>query len=344
MSNKVKLYFLYIILIIFLPQLVYCSGELGPWQLTSSMRQGRSIFQAVTRKNFIFVVGGDYLTNALSGVERANINPDGHLSSWSYCSSLNAPRSGGAAFVWDDSIYVMAGISTTGYLATIERSMINGDGTLGVWKVISNSCPLRYLHASVLYNNYIYLIGGYISEQLTSTIVRGEIDPNGNIESWSVLSNSLPKARESSTAVAYNGYLYVLGGVDSTGSSLKGIERALINSNGKLGPWQNISSTRNFPIACSAVIAAGYLYVLGGFNYPSLNKTVEKAKILSNGELDEWETVSSMTIGRELFSTLATQNCLYALGGFNGSTDTRSVEYAPYVPMSIKQEEWQMWE
>ena len=86
------------------------------------------------------------------------------------------------------------------------------DGTIGSWNRATSLPSSRDLHTSVVYNGYLYVIGGYTSSTTYSTeVYYAPLNPNGTLGSWSS-TTSLPSGRYSHTSVVYNGYLYVIGG------------------------------------------------------------------------------------------------------------------------------------
>ena len=103
----------------------------------------------------------------------------------------------------------------------------------------------RRAPAAVVYNNHLYLIGGIDGDgHYVQTVEYAHINSNGRLGPWQ-LSSDLNQGRFYNAAVASNGYLYTLGG----GSGERGhenypldsVERAPINRDGSLGPWQVVS-------------------------------------------------------------------------------------------------------
>ena len=97
-------------------------------------------------------------------------------------------------------------------------------GTTGTYTSNTNyfSIP-RYGHTSVAYNGYLYVIGGYEATSDTNCknagtsnycndIQYAAINSNGSIGSFTTNTNYFSIPRNYHTSVAYNGYLYVIGG------------------------------------------------------------------------------------------------------------------------------------
>ncbi len=115
--------------------------------------------------------------------------------------------------------------------------------------------PARQGFSAVAYNGYLYVMGGIsssvsddcnpVSTDECYGVFYAPINSNGTIGSWAATSyfdNNMPP-RQQLSAVAYNGYLYVMGGIGpGTGDLLhlicNGVFYAPINSNGTIGSWQ----------------------------------------------------------------------------------------------------------
>jgi hypothetical protein len=131
--------------------------------------------------------------------------------------------------------------------------------------------------------------------------------------------------------VAYNGYLYTIGGCISANCSTitSTVFYASINSNGTVGSW---STTTALPTAIydeSAVAVNGYLYVTGGTN-GFTTSTVRYAPINSNGTVGSWSAATTLPTTLDQPSMVAYNNYLYMTGG-----GTSTIFYAPILPISI---------
>ena len=149
-------------------------------------------------------------------------------------------------------------------------------------------------------------------------------------------------ARVDLGAVAYNGYLYVMGGQSgasggdctASGSYCNGTFYAPINSNGTIGSW---AATTTFGITMparanfGAVTYNGYLYVTGGGNNSSSGADCATstydcngtfyAPINSNGTIGSWAATTTWPASspampaRALFGAVAYNGYLYVMGG-----------------------------
>ena len=138
--------------------------------------------------------------------------------------------------------------------------------------------------------------------------------------------------RRAPAAVAHNGFLYVVGGIDGRDHYVHAVEYAPILKNGALGRWRLTSELIEGRFYNAVLAHKGYLYTLGGgagptgaANYPIT--TVERARIHADGSLGPWEAVGEMEIARRGLKAVIHDDTLYAIGGYDGSF-LKSVERA----------------
>jgi len=143
--------------------------------------------------------------------------------------------------------------------------------------------------------------------------------------------------RTGAGAVVASGHLYAVGGIRGGGLEqgfVKSVEFAAIQPDGSVKDWRltnSLTVPRGF---LKAVSFNGFIYAVGGETYRDglvLLNTVERAKILPNGSLGPWESVSPMNTPRRSPSAVIAHNSLYAIGGYNGLF-LKSVERAAILP------------
>jgi len=154
--------------------------------------------------------------------------------------------------------------------------------------------------------------------------------PDNFIASWTQV-NRLQIPRRALAAVAVNNYIYAIGGIDVNGKYVKKVEYAKIRPDGLLEPWQITSSLNEGRFYLAATTVNGFVYAIGGGsgslgdqNQPT--SMVEKAKILSGGNLGPWEIEHQMTTARRGLKVVAFGKKIFALGGYNG-TFLKSIEH-----------------
>ncbi len=135
-------------------------------------------------------------------------------------------------------------------------------------------------------------------------------------------THPLGTARAGAAVVKEGGHIYVIGGIDGR-HFLRSVEQTRLKSKGGIEAWSGsppLNVARGF---FAAATHNGYIYAVGGGNGPSghnLLRSVERAKLLPNGELGPWETSpSKMNIPRRCAKVVIINNRIYAFGGFGGT-------------------------
>lgn len=179
---------------------------------------------------------------------------------------------------------------------------------------------------------------------------------NGSIESpnpgdgtcagWCTLVDyALPGERQGHSLVAYNGFLYVFGGVDDNGDRHNNVWISKLGANGEPSLWHPTDTNQsNWVYWYEATgmtserayfSAAAYnnrMYILGGQTdaSPGGVNTVEYADISPNGLLSSWTTsgMSTLPSVRHGHSTHVYNDYIYLIGGNSNGTLQNSVHYA----------------
>lgn len=161
---------------------------------------------------------------------------------------------------------------------------------------------------------YLYHVGGFEYEGPNFTRPRSQrkvfyarINPDGFLTDW-VQTTPLPYHPMGASAVFHEGSIYVFGGCAGrfdTGDPFVGmadvIYRSAVRPDGTLGPWTRLG--RSLPYkACgiAAFVRGGRLYVMGGETSgdgagtaTAFTDRCARAR-LSEGELEEWETLPAL--------------------------------------------------
>jgi N-acetylneuraminic acid mutarotase len=258
---------------------INANGTVGAWTATTSFTTARYGHTSVAYNGYLYVIGG-YSPSYLSNVQYAPINANGTVGTWTATTGFTTGRFGHTSVAYNGYLYVIGGYSGSS-LNDVQYAPINANGTIGTWTTTTGFPTARRFHTSVAYNGHLYVIGGLISSSPYDLfdIQHAPINADGTIGTWTA-TTSFPIARDSHTSVAYNGYLYILGGYG--GSSLNDVQVASINANGTIGGW---TATTSFPIARynhTSVAYTGYLYVIGGYG-GSYRNDVQFALINAKG-------------------------------------------------------------
>ena len=201
----------------------------------------------------------------------------------------------------------------------IKRGGLTG-GSTGAWTSATNNFSTgRFGHTSVAYNGYLYVMGGNnMGSYLNDTQYTALNASDGTLGTWTNSANTFATPRLGLASVAYNGYLYILGGIGSAGS-VADVQYSRINSNGSLNTWATTTSLPAARYYHAAVAYNGYIYVIGGDTGTRQNDVLYMP-ILANGSLSSsWTATSSFTTARRLHTAVAYNSYLYILGGDSGS-------------------------
>lgn len=268
-------------------------GTMNGWQGTSSLASGRQTMGgsfSTIFGGYIYVAGGcgtvnasGYCTNIRSDVQLASINADGSLAPFNTMLNLTNERIGHTLIAWQGGLYRLGGcraqnsgtgqcdgsiidvdygvINKTGEASTVNSSVPSGTGNCTGGNPFSCDLPGEayignMLSASVVYNGYLYIMGGCTNTNnspsngcttVSSNVAYQAIGSDGSlnrpatcpvgsyVDSYCIDDvNTLPGNRLASSATVFNGRIYLVGG-NSAGTSDNEIDYVSINPDGSLG-------------------------------------------------------------------------------------------------------------
>lgn len=200
-------------------------------------------------------------------------------------------------------------VSQTAAAVAIKESV--KDVWIPGWKETSSLNESRAGAATVVHNNFVYVIAGVDGRQFLRSTEYAPILADGRIGEWKI-GPRLIEERGFIDAVVKNGYIYVVGGGNGPNGKhyLQTVERAKINTDGSLGAWRQESNRTVLPRRCTKLSLIGdYLYSFGGFGGALLD-SVEYAKIEADGSVGKWNMASeTLTMPRYV-------NSVKTIGGF----------------------------
>lgn len=173
---------------------------------------------------------------------------------------------------------VTGGYNGSGNTTTVWSNTLSNTGTVGgTWQGVTTvPLPATVAHHAMAEADptnslvaagkaYVYVIGGQrfpTDVGGTSAIYMASVDPtSGAVGTWTQVTNSLPQALMGASANVHNGYLYVAGGLNTSGTPLTAVYSALVNADGTIGTWT--TATNTLPTAR----AFGTMVVFGGIIY-----------------------------------------------------------------------------
>lgn len=206
------------------------------------------------------------------------------------------------------------------------------------WYKIDDAYATLRNSAVITHNGKLYAFGGDANTTANSGAGNGAVVadmlPNGTIGAFTTLT-TLPSTVYGASAVAYNGYVYLLGG-NSNGTILSNggtgrVYYAKILADGTIGAWNyaaadgsglGFATPRSSNGGQMAGIWGGYMYLAGGCSAVNANgyctattDDVQLASINADGTLDNWNTILNLKYKRFGGSFIAWQDSLYRFGG-----------------------------
>ena len=314
------------------PYTVTNNSGIPPWTTSSStLPQGLIGATSVTYNGYVYVMGGG--SNA---VYYAPLNYNGSVGSWTISSNtLPQALHEATSVTYNGYVYVMGGAtgsSSATATNTVYYAPLNSNGSVGSWTTSASTLPQAlYGATSVIYNGYVYVMGGSNnSGGYLNTVYYAPLNSNGLVGSWTASTSTLPQALGGATSVTYNGYVYVMGGYN--GYLQKTVYYAPLNSNGSVGSWTISSNTLPQTLMfATSVTYNGYVYVMGG-NYNTIDdqNNVSYAPLNSNGSVGSWApSTSTLPYGVQSATSVIYNGYVYVMGGydFEGSGNSNAVYY-----------------
>jgi hypothetical protein len=289
---------------------------------------------------------------------------------WTSATSMGTSRAGCELMVVDGDLYAVGGMSSTGYLYTIEKYSDTG----AAWQTVTTIPANIKGFGAVGYNSKIYIIGGYDDDYL-NTVQVYDITTN----SWSSIV-PMNEKRDQPAVLCIDNKIYAFGGRNNSGF-VNSYEYFDFSDN----TWNTVTtgySDTMIRVGAHAQYIDGYVCIYGGidrdYNYAgvdmylasALTNTDEiiadgyewisaawgadkallfmwdrstgtyniKELSVSNGEISLSNVVLSNTSAVAKYSGYAIYNgYLYALGGYNltsksylSSVNKYSVYYGDY--------------
>lgn len=300
------------------------SGNIGAFTATTALPSPRWDHASLIHGNRLYVIGGavDAGVPVTNEVLVAPINADGSLGAFSATTPLPAPRRGHTAVAASGFLQVMQGADATN---TIQGSSFTApflaDGGLGAFVTETTPGIARQGHAGALFGTRSFVIGGRTASSISGNVANATVAGLGSMGPFQ--GGAAPvfdsPGRAAAAAVAHNGELYVLGGVNGSGRPVS-IRQATIGAEGVLSAFTTSATSLPGPReGLAAAVWRDRLYVAGGFD-GALNQTsVSVAPINPNRTLGGFTSTSSFSGGRSRLALVAAQGFLFVVGGNGGS-------------------------
>jgi hypothetical protein len=326
------------------------------WASNQGLTSIRDSPTTVIAQGNIYVCGG-YSSSAPVGdcsFGVVNNGGSGSPSSWTNPQGLPTGRTFGSATAANGYLYYLASCTNAdcgpgpgSEQTTVYYTKILSDGSLtNPWTSATNAMPLARGQSSVaVVGNYIYAIGGWNTSQgPTNSVMYSLLDAStGAPGTWTNSSsyNTLTNTRGSS-AVAYNGYIYLAEG-DGGGALTYATEYTYVGPNGGAptnpGCGTVWCATTSLPSGSGTLFGAtvvnkGKIYFTGGLlTSGSTNSNDTYYADLSPSGIGSWTKANTKFYdGRFEHYAAAANGYLYVVGGASNSGGcSASTQYAPFL-------------
>lgn len=235
--------------------------------------------------------------------------------------SLAAPRADAATVQNGRDVYVVGGMGGA-TLGTVERAMVQADGTLSRFGVLSSTLVSpRSRAGAFIHGRYLYVLGGLDGASPLASVERAEILADGGLGAFQLVSGVTLKTPRGAFAVTMAGrHVYVVGGSTNGTDALSTLEVADLQPDGGLADFgaagYSMGSARR---DATAHVIGPYLYALGGSGGGTPLSSIERAPLnLTTGALDaNFGAVGTALPGSglEQHASAVIGSTLYVVGG-----------------------------
>ncbi len=250
-------------------------------------------------------------------VQSVQLLPVGLTGEWTTSAyTLPARLVNLAAIANGDIVYVIGGTDHLNHSRSevYSTKMTGASGEVYPWQTASTLHQAR-AGAGVAVapgagdTSTLYVVGGLdVSEydiSIANTVYRAQIDNHtGQVGTWLTDTQQVPHSLYYASAVAHDGFLYVIGGYDAV-VPLQQVYSAAINADGSLNPFVEISPLPEAMYNGLAIVYNGditdTLYYIGGWNDAAADFSVYFADFLPGGDLTEWQLAPDGKPPRSLY-------------------------------------------
>lgn len=220
----------------------------------------------------LYLVGG--IRTAPTGVVSSRailvveLDEAAHVQRVRECGELPAGAMHPSAEIVGDQLYVLGG-RRGDPVVDVWRAPIAADGCTETPQPAPALPETRSHHASVVYDEHIYVLGGFgAGDRARTTVLRSEHAGNGVMLRWDPVGE-LDPAPWTSSALLVDGALWLVGGGEGSGffaSFVPRVRRAMLGADGTLGAWVDVDAA--LPLARAHVhqtpMLDGRIYSVGG--------------------------------------------------------------------------------
>lgn len=256
---------------------INADGTLQPWEPAGAYLQPLGGTSVAVAGNWAVVTGGQIPTQPnMRGLKRlpdvaiAPIDAQGKLGAWKASLPLPSARFHHPSLYHNGWVYVVGGQGEKEAEAGIFAAKVGPDGTIAEWLTLKPLPRPRSHHAAFVADTFLYVHGGLDGAvgghgAHFTDVIRAPIKADGSIGDWQIVSRSA-HAYATHAALAHNGFLWSLGGVEDGNRFIDNVWRAELRADGRVGGWEEVKP--GLPVARGHVhntpVHNGRLYTVGG--------------------------------------------------------------------------------
>ena len=178
--------------------------------------------------------------------------------------------------------------------------------------------------------NYVFTVGGAADQTnvATTAVSRAQAQQSGALSPWTSAAAQLPVPRSYHAVVAASAYtaaldtltteayLYAIGGIDGSGTTVNTVYYSKVLLDGSNGPWLTTTTLPAALHSANAVVFRGYIYLTGGANEQNAPQaTALRAAVNADGTLGAWQPITGLPSGLAFQGLVNFGPYLYAVGG-----------------------------
>lgn len=249
------------------------------------------------------------------------------ITQWYSTTALPEGLASRNAVTHGDFVYLVGGkIANENPTATIYGARRTAAGGLENWTVMGQLPLSLYLHAAVVVEDALFVIGGWDGKATRAEVWRAPFLSDGRIGAWASMP-AYPIPLDLHDAAYLHDHLYVVGGWDGK-QAQNGIYRAKVEGAG-LGAWQRVGDLPQALYRVAVAADTDHLYVTGGYGANETSSAaVYVAGINSAGALTGWQTYT-LPVALYYHKAVIHDGRLVVLGGRDNTQPFNQVYAAP---------------
>jgi hypothetical protein len=185
-------------------------GSVAAWTNTGTFGGGRVGATLVASRRQLYVLGGGAVSQGAPRV--ATLDDAGMPGPWTTTADFTPSRRGQGAASSGGHLFIAGGTDGMNRLDDVQVATPDSTGAIASWRMGPSLLSGNDSLASVAYGGTVFVLGGYSSTVgFLDDVQLAQVDPDGGLSPWA-LTTPLPGGRMDPRAVAYGGFVYLLGG------------------------------------------------------------------------------------------------------------------------------------